>query len=59
MFNASDVLRVDQVQLREVDPFLAISISRMFIEYQLDIQGAAKGRMTEQHECRQQLADLD
>ena len=43
MVNASDSLSIDQVQLEEVDPFLSIAMSRMFLEYQLDMQGAAEG----------------
>ena len=33
MFNASDALSINQVQPEEVDLFLSIAISRMFLEY--------------------------
>ena len=38
MFNASDSLSIDQVQPEDVDPFLSIAMSQMFLEYRLDIE---------------------
>ena len=52
MFNASDALSINQVQPEEVDLFLSIAMSRWFLEYRLDMQGATEGRLMEQHECR-------
>ena len=42
MFNASSSLSIDQVQPEEVDPFLSIAMSRMFLEYRLDLQEQQK-----------------
>ena len=49
MFNASAAPGVNQVQPKEVDPFLSIAIGWMFQKYQKGILGTIEGRVTEQH----------
>ena len=58
MLNVSKSLDLESVQPEEVDPFLALSMSRMYLEYRLDLQGTAAGELTERHECRRRLAAL-
>ena len=59
MLNVTEVPGVTQVQPEEVDPFLAILMSRMFLEYHLTQQGVTSGHTTEQYKCRRQLAALE
>ena len=47
------------VQPKEVDPFLAISISRMFLEYRLPHQGTNQRDTRECSECQRQLVALE
>ena len=56
--DSSASLDLETVQPEEVDPFLALSMSRMYIEYWRDMQHAAKGDLTELQECRQQIRTL-
>ena len=49
MFNTSAAPGVNQIQPKEVDPFLSIAMGRMFQKYQMGILGTAEGRVTEQH----------
>ena len=47
------------MQPEDVDLFLSIAMSRMFLEYRLDMQGAEEGRLIKQYECQQQVAELE
>ena len=58
VMDSSAKLDLETVQPEEVDPFLALSMNRMYIEYWRDMQHAAKGDLTELQECRQQLRTL-
>ena len=58
MLNTTEIPGLSQIQSEEVDPFLVIAMSRMFLEYRLNQQGSTDTTLMEQHECRQQLADL-
>ena len=52
MLNSSKTLELETVQPEEVDPFLALSMSRLYMEYRLDLQHSAAGELTKQQECR-------
>ena len=43
MLNETEVPMVARIQPKEVDPFLAILMSRMFLEYGLTQQGINSG----------------
>ena len=43
MINATDTSGVARVQPEEVDPFLATSMVRLFMKYQLEQQKLARG----------------
>ena len=58
MLNVSKSLGLETVPPEEVDPFLALSMNRMYLEYWLDLQNTAAGELTEQQECRRRLAAL-
>ena len=58
VLNSSVNLDLETVQPEEVDPFLAMSMSRMYMEYWRDMQHSANGDITELQECRRQLHTL-
>ena len=58
VLNSSETLDLETVQPEEVDLFLALSMSRLYMEYWRDMQHSAAGDLTEQQECRRQLTTL-
>ena len=58
VLNSSETLDLETVQPEEVDPFLALSMSRLYMEYWRDTQHTATGDLTDQQECRRQLNTL-
>ena len=58
LVNATTAPGVPQIRPEEVDPFLALTLSRMFLQYRLEIQDTTSGHMTELGNCRRRLAEL-
>ena len=45
LINATAAPGVPRIRPTEVDPFLALSLSRMFLQYRLEIQDATSGHV--------------
>ena len=58
VLDSSANLDLETVQPEEVDPFLAMSMSRLYMEYWRDMQHSSAGDLTELQECHQQLNTL-
>ena len=58
VLNSSEILDLETVQPEEVDPFLALAMSRMYMEYWRDMQHSTAGDLTERQKCRRQLNTL-
>ena len=58
MVNAMDVTVVTQVLPKEVDPFLVISMVRMFMRYKIEQLQLTKSTESETNTCQRQLAAM-
>ena len=59
MLNASAAPSLPQVQPEEVDPFLALALGRMYVQYRLSALGTANDQVTEVDDCRRRLSALE
>ena len=59
MFNSSVAPSIPQVQPEEVDLFLALALSRMYVQYRLSALGTANNQVTEVDDCRRRLNALE